>query len=365
MLAILHLSLHLSVNHSPKTSFIIVCQFVQLSCGKKELIMASKEAEFASITMPMSNEGAGSRSVNMTTASSSVPGPSGSSEPAPAYEESSRPGLLPTASQPFNFPTDVDEPPLYSASSSPSRPIAIPQTKPGKTSPFLSCYAPSLLTHGVTEKSWRAFLDTMSAFLTAKVSGRAVSHAADVGRQLGKSPKQLGMDVFSHAKQVGKDISSNAKRGNVIGAALGTIGGAISIPFFGAIGTVAAATTLPFNIIGAVAQKPRTPYERAVAYAAVANGKWLQARGLQANIMRSDELAQLVGTTPTALLDASRGGEHPTAAGQLSALQEHIAQVLVQEKASLELAIDTLWLVLVPIPISVAQADQDGAAGDY
>lgn len=311
----------------------------------------TKEAEL--------NEGVPARN-EAGAASSSAAGPSGSSEePAPAYEENSRPGLLPTASQPFNFPTDAEEPPLYSASSVPSQPIAIPQVKPGKASPFLSCYAPSLLTHGITEKSWRAFLDTMSAFLTAKVSDRAVSHAADMGKHLVQSPKELSIGVFSHAKQVGKDIASNAKKGNVIGATLGTIGGAISIPFHGAISTVVAASTLPANIIGAIVKKPRTPYERAVAYAAVANGKWLRSRGLQAHIMRTDELVQLVGTTTAALLDASRGGDHATAAGQLSALQEHIAQVLVQEKASLELAIDTLWLVLMPVPMSAVQPGQD------
>lgn len=322
---------------------------------QEDAAMASDKAGSAGNATPALDE-------NVTNAaSSSVAGPSGSSDPAPAYEESNGPGLLPTASQPFNFPIDNEAPPLYSASSSPSRPIAIPQVKPGKTSPFLSCYAPALLTHGITEKSWRAFLDTMSAFLTAKVSDRAVSHAADMGRHLGETPKQLSLGVLSHAKQVGKDISSNAKRGNIVGAAMGTIGGAISIPFNAAISTVVAATTLPANVIGAIAKKPRTPYERAVAYAAVANGKWLQGRGLQAHIMDTGKLAELLGMTTTALLDVSRGGEHPTAAGQLSSLQGHIAEVLVQEKAGMELAIDTLWLVLVPIP--AVQPSQGGTSG--
>lgn len=324
--------------------------------------MSSEKAESATNAALTTDGTAPGRGIT-APASSSAAAAGPSDDVLPAYEEASTtPGLLPTASSPFNFPADADQPPVYSVSSNSGRPVAIPQVKPGKASPFLSCYAPSLLAHGITEKSWRAFLETMSAFLTAKVSDRALSHAADMGKHLGETPKQLGLGVFTHAKQVGKDISNHAKRGNIVGAAMGTIGGAISIPVSAAIHTVAAVTTLPANALGAIAKKPRTPYERAVAYAAVANKKWLQGRGLQAHILDTDRLAEQLGTTAAALLDASRGAGHPTAAGQLSALQGHVAEVLVQEKASLELAIDTLWLVLVPIPISGAQPGQDGTA---
>jgi hypothetical protein len=293
-------------------------------------------------------------------------GPVGSSvpeTPAPAYAEedqSRAAGLLPTVSQPFNFPSNADaELPAYSASSSSStvRPIAIPQVRPGKTSPFIPCYAPVLLQHGITETSWRAFLDTISAFLTAKVSDRAVSHAADMARHMGDGPKRLGQNFVDHAKSVGKDISSNAKRGNIFGAALGTIGGAVTIPLNGALNTVAAVTSMPAYIIGAIAKKPQTPYERALAYAAVANEKWLQARGLQAQIMDTNQLAQLVQSSTTSILDAAQGSENALASGQLNSLQPYIEELAVQDKGRLEIAIDTLWLVLIPVAPPVQQAD--------
>jgi hypothetical protein len=293
-------------------------------------------------------------------------GPVGSSvpeTPAPAYAEedqSRAPGLLPTVSQPFNFPSNADaELPAYSASSSSSavRPIAIPQVRPGKTSPFIPCYAPVLLQHGITDTSWRAFLDTISAFLTAKVSDRAVSHAADMARHMGDGPKRLGQNFVDHAKSVGKDISSNAKRGNIFGAALGTIGGAVTISLNGALNAVAAVTSTPAYIIGAIAKKPQTPYERALAYAAVANEKWLQARGLQAQIMDTNQLAQLVQSSTTSILDATQGSENALASGQLNSLQPYIEELAVQDKGRLEIAIDTLWLVLIPVAPPVQQAD--------
>lgn len=284
---------------------------------------------------------------------SNPPQASQSDDPAPAYTEGSQSqstGLLPSVSQPFNFPSESELPP-YSASSSSGTvcPIAIPQVRPGQASPFLASYAPSLLNHGITEKSWRAFLDTISAFLTAKVSDRAISHAADMGKHLGDAPKRLGQNFFSHAKDVGKDISNNAKRGNVVGAAFGTVGAAITIPIVGALNTVAVVTSFPASVIGAIAKKPRTPYERALAYATVANEKWLKARGLQAQILDTNQLAQLSGITATTFLGASRAADIQIASGQLNSLRGWISELSVQDKASLELASDTLWLVLIPV----------------
>ncbi|KAG5913118.1 hypothetical protein E4U42_001447, partial [Claviceps africana] len=115
-------------------------------------------------------------------------------------------GGMPTLDSPFTFPTS-DLPPLPpysvdakaeaeagpgpgpSSSSSSEKPMAIPQLAPDSASPFLPAYPPGLLAHGITQQAWRSFLDTLSAFLTAKVSDRAVAHAGDLAKSLGEPPR--------------------------------------------------------------------------------------------------------------------------------------------------------------------------------
>lgn len=291
-------------------------------------------------------------------------GPSGSApaanpppaDPAPAYEESApTTGLVPTVSDPFNFPSNDELPPYEAPESSGSaaaqkqRPIAIPQVVPDPASVFVSAYPPVLLSHGVTEGTWRSFLDAMSGFLTAKVSDRAVSHAGDVAKHISEGPKSFGKGVMSHAKSVGKDISDNAKRGNIIGAAFGVIGGLISIPVATGLGAAGAAMQLPGSAVGAIAKKPQTPLERATAYAMVANKKWLHARGLQAQLVDTSGLANFMGMPANTLLELARGAKRDDADGQLKALEVHIEALQVRKDATLVLAPNSLWLVLVPV----------------
>ena len=136
--------------------------------------------------------------------------------------------LGPTVSSPFNFPTQ-DLPPDYTPAPSSYRTIAIPQNSPGPASPFLAAYPPSLLSHGITPEAWYSFVDTISAFLSARVSKRAISNAVDVATSIGKMPQKFGQDTVNHVKSVGKNIGKNAKRGNVIGVVGGVVGGTIGL----------------------------------------------------------------------------------------------------------------------------------------
>ena len=163
----------------------------------------------------------------------------------------------PTADSPFDFPSYEPPPAFTTVSSSGSssgppplqRPIAIPQIAPNKTEPFLDAYAQPLLQYGVTPESWRSFLSTMSAFLAAKVSEQAISHAADIGRHVTDVPKRFGKDVVAHAKGIGHDIRDSAKDGNYVGAAVGVVRGAIGIPVGTALRAVGATVSLPFTAI--------------------------------------------------------------------------------------------------------------------
>ncbi|TQS32872.1 hypothetical protein Golomagni_06800, partial [Golovinomyces magnicellulatus] len=214
---------------------------------------------------------------------------------------------VPTVDAPFNFPPAADELPAYepaSAEAGPSsaggvsktfKPIAIPQIQPTSSSPFMQAYAPCLLARGVTEDTWRSFMDTISAFLTAKVGDRAVSHAGDMAKHFSQGPKNLGKGVFKHAKSVGKDLSKHAKKGNVLGVAATAVTGIVSIPIFTALGIAGAAVSLPGVTLATITKSPRTPAERVTAYAAVANEKWLHSRGLHAQLVNTPMLAEVVG----------------------------------------------------------------------
>ncbi|KAL6868997.1 hypothetical protein ACO1O0_000320 [Amphichorda felina] len=270
--------------------------------------------------------------------------------PPPAYESSE--AVAPTVSSPFNFPSNSDLPPYEPPAGSPSnqRPIAIPQLKPDPAIPFLSIYPPSLLSHGITQDTWHSFLDTISAFLTAKVSERAVSHAGDMAKHLAEDSKRFGKDLLAETKGVGKGIAKSVKRGDVIGAAGEAIGGVISLPLSFAFGLVGTVLALPASAVGAIVKKPKTPGQRAAAYAAVANEKWLHARGLHAQMLDSNELARLLGVPVTEFLSPSQQTKDRSAPGQLEALEGWIAPLEVkQPQATLELAPNTIWLVLAPM----------------
>jgi hypothetical protein len=124
-----------------------------------------------------------------------------------------------------------------------------------------------------------------------------------MGRHVTNVPKRFGQGTVEHAKSVGHNIRDAAKSGNYVGAAMGVVGGAISLPIGTAFRAVGAAVSLPGAAIGAVTQKPQTPRERAAAYAVAANEKWLGVRRLQAQLVDTAELARIAGLPVTRLLD--------------------------------------------------------------
>lgn len=278
-------------------------------------------------------------------------------EPPPAYNDSapgpsSRPPATegPTPNTPFNFPPSEGLPP-YTEASSLSKPVAIPQSRPDAISAFITAYAPSLLARGVTPEAWHDFVTTVSAFLTATVSAKALAHAGDVARRLGSTPASFGKNVARNARHVGSHIRDEARRGSVFGTAFGVVGGAVSLTLGTVFGAVGAATALPASAIGAVARRPKTPRERAVAYVAVANKDWLNARGLSASILDTEELCRMIGKDdPRELLEEAGKGKDHSAAGQLQSLGRYFSELDVHETETLELGVKTLWLLVNQLP---------------
>lgn len=286
-----------------------------------------------------------------TNTSNTTAGPSTSQE------------AIPTIDSPFNFP------PAYSLTSTPSasgltaRPIAIPQISPSPTSRFLSVYPPLLLSYGITAPTFTSFLDTISAFLTAKVSDRAISHAGDMAKTIGEQHKNSFKNVVSHAKAVGKDIGKNAKKGNVIGAALGVIGGTVTIPLFTVGGIIGSAASLPGMTIAAAVKKPKTPRQRAIAYIAVANEKWFTPRGLYAVLLDSQELAGVL-KVPVSTIATKATGDEGSAQSQLQRFESYIEALEVQgEGSALELGTQTMWLVLSKAVVAEDEVEDGQASG--
>ncbi|POS73774.1 hypothetical protein DHEL01_v207827 [Diaporthe helianthi] len=289
-------------------------------------------------------------------------------EPPPAYDDSapspsSRPAATtpseqqaegPTPTNPFNFPPSEGLP-SYTESFTPfTKPIAIPQSRPDTPAPFIpTAYAPALLTRGVTPDTWHAFITTVSAFLTATVSSKALAHAGDMAKHLGSTPASFGKNVARNAKAVGSHVRDEAQRGNVIGAALGAVGGAISLTLGTVLGAVGAATAMPATAVGAVASKPRMPRERATAYVLVANRDWLNSRGLVASIVDTQELCRAVVVDDVdvwELIELAGRGKDDTAAGQLQRLERYFCELEVGQTETLELGPKTLWLVVNQLP---------------
>lgn len=293
-------------------------------------------------------------------------------------------GGMPTIDDPFNFPTDeplpaysaqaIDEPPPPVAASSSSitddkrisgavnvppppgpppggrpalKPIAIPQVVPDDSSPFLTAYPPCLLARGIPEQSWTSFLSTVSAFLTAKIGDRAISHAGDMAKHFASDTTHLGKSIASQSVTFGKEIASHAKRGNIFGVAATAIAGVVTLPIMTAVGIAGTAARLPTSAIGAVTKKPKTAAERVNAYNVVANEKWFHPRGLHAQLVDTPGLSLLVEVPVPQLLAVARSGKEGSATGMLHALDHHIEALQVPGDSTLGLSERTLWLVLV------------------
>lgn len=283
-------------------------------------------------------------------------------EPPPSYDDSapgpsSRPPATssqqpqgPTPENPFNFPPSEGLP-SYTEASPSSKPVVIPQSRPDASAAFIPAYAPALLARGVTPETWHAFVTTASAFLTATVSAKALAHAGDVARHLGSTPASFGKNVARNAARVGSHIRDEAKQGHVVGAAFGVVGGAVSLTLGTVLGAVGAAAAMPITAIGAVAKKPKTPRERATVYVAVANKDWLNARGLSASILDTQELCRVAGIAdPRGLLEEAGQGKGDNAAGQLQRLERYFCELKIGQTETLELGAKTLWMVVNQLP---------------
>ncbi|PWY88181.1 hypothetical protein BO70DRAFT_359656 [Aspergillus heteromorphus CBS 117.55] len=263
----------------------------------------------------------------------------GAEEDLPAYS------AHPTAESPFDFPAACSG----SQSHAPQlrQLIAIPQIASTPTAPFLDAYAQPLLQYGITPESWRAFLTTISAFLAARVSNQALSHAADIGRQVGTVPKRLGQGTLDHARSIKTNIRDAARDGKYVSAAFGVVGGAISLPVGTALRAVGATVSLPGTAIRAVAQKPQTPRERAAAYAAAATLKWFGQRGLQAQLVDVTALASMVGLgEPGQLLQRVATAADGSASAQMATLSAFLSPLEIFSGSTLDLGVDNLWLII-------------------
>ncbi|PPJ53044.1 hypothetical protein CBER1_11614 [Cercospora berteroae] len=271
---------------------------------------------------------------------------------APVVDEKGNSAVGPTVDAPFRFPEN--DLPTYATATNSRKPIAIPQTSPCATAPFLDSWSPDLLAYGITEESFTSFLSTLSAFVSAKVSQQALQHATDIGNSLGTHQRQYANNVKKSVKHIG----NSAKSLNPFGV----LGGTIALTVGAASHLVTSVVTAPASII----KKPRTPRERALAYLAAANKDWFQVRGLQAMLLDTNEMATELTISAHEIVDAGGvlGRDNPQVLANglerwLAPLhirdQQAAAELAESSRAAgkrswrpqLQLGLATLWLILV------------------
>ena len=276
--------------------------------------------------------------------------PAQQARPAAGYPAPTSSGAFPSPQEPFKWPSAAPMPSYApgTASSFADRPIAIPQIQPSPQAPFLAAYPPALMTRGITPEAWHAFLRTLSAFLEGSVSDAAMRRASDHTAQYRNSPQAVGRQWAQHSKRVGQTIATRANNGNLVGTAVGVVGGAVSISLQGAFGAVRTVLGAPGYAVASYRGRNQSPLERAHAYAVCANAEWLHFLGLQANLLDTNQLAQLCGVyAGNFLQDASQRRGEPAGA-TLTHMTGYISALQVQQpNASLDVEPATLWLVVM------------------
>ncbi|KAF1823032.1 uncharacterized protein K489DRAFT_380428 [Dissoconium aciculare CBS 342.82] len=277
------------------------------------------------------------------------------SSPATQADPSARQKLHPsevgpTTDQPFHFPTNAV--PAYNALDPVRRPLAIPQLQPKETSPFLEAYPVCLLSFGIPEESWLSFVDTLSAFLNAAVGTQAVQHAVDLAYTLGEAHKDWALSQ----KDAAMDLGRKAQRGDLIGVIGGTLGLTL--------GTAGHIVDSVLKFPGRLVKRPQSPRDRADAYVATANKDWLNARGLHARIVDTEQLAEVADATLDDFVKSARKAK--SVGEQFSGLSTWIAEMHIGEakdirakgdKAKLPMAAapalditkKTLWLTMLKL----------------
>lgn len=229
--------------------------------------------------------------------------------------------LGPTTTSPFDFPTSANLP-SYADAAKVRKPLAIPQICPTPDARFLSAYPPHLLSYGIAAESWYNFVETLSAFLSATVSGQAVHHATDIANNIGNYHKRYA----SRVKQDVKNIGKSAKHLNPFGV----VGGAIGVTV-GGVGHIVGSI---FNVQGSVLSKPQKPRERAEVYLAAANKDWFHSRELHAFLLDTGELSRMLGISMQQFLaTASREGDG-NASRTLASLRPWISDLEIKDSES-------------------------------
>lgn len=244
-------------------------------------------------------------------------------------------------------------PPSYTANANSSKLIAIPQISDQPTAPFLIAYPVVLIRYGITPEYWSRLVERTSTCLFATASQHASQHATDVGNSI----KGFHKDSAAITKTSLKGIGDSAKRLNPFGVIGGTVGLAVHATGY-IVGSV-------FNAPLSAMQAPQTRRRRALAHLADVNKNDFQARGLEAMLLDTEELAVRLGTTVNLIIEATRLKEEEGVASQMATLQQWLEKVTVDEaraeaemvassssapqrpRTRLQLSPRTLWLVLV------------------
>jgi hypothetical protein len=254
-----------------------------------------------------------------------LPSPSHPMSTSPVPSSTPTHFVAPTPESPFNFP--LDGKPSNSSIPEPNLHLAIPQTSGTPTSRFIPAYPPALLAYGIPESTWLSFLSTISAFLAASTSQRALAHAADIAASSASVPRQFGSDLVSNTTRTGKDIARHAKHFNpigVVGEAVGLIVGSAFHLAGTAVGSV-------FHLPVALATKPQKPRERVEAYLAAANETWLHARRLDVRLLGMSELAVKMNVPEQRILEVAQAAKLGGAGAeqQIAALRPWVGEMVL------------------------------------
>ncbi|KAJ3474898.1 hypothetical protein NLG97_g9647 [Lecanicillium saksenae] len=222
--------------------------------------------------------------------------------------------------------------------------IAVPQVYPNTSSPFVPAYPPVLLSHGVTEQSWRLFLEDASNIQAHKLPHRIILHGRDMAVTAATTTVELVKRLCSNPfKGAGKYWAEEAKDG---GAASATCAIATEVACF-PLAYITCWVAVPFVIgIVTILTSPLRRCERAAAYAAAINKKRLHCRGLHAQLMTSGEVAALAGISASEIYSANqcnnwRASEH------LELVQSRFEPLILYKDCTLAIGDKTLWLVIL------------------
>lgn len=250
-----------------------------------------------------------------------------------SIEQVCSPHSLKPDGRPFHYNTST-VPPL----------IAVPQVYPNTSSSFVPAYPPALLSHGVTEQSWRFFLENTSNILAHKLPRRIILHGRDMAGTAATTTVDLVKGMCSNPfKGAGKYWAEEARAGRAASATFALAYEVLCLP----LPYISVWAIIPV-VIGAVTiiTPPLRRCERAAAYAAAINKKWLHCRGLQAQLMTSGEVAALTGISACEMYSA-RQCNNWSASEQIELAESRFEPLVLYKDCTLITSDKTLWLVIL------------------